>query len=94
MKCHVIIAVTYLIFIGFIASYFDQPNSGLLLFLIPTLIHFSLALGSYKKSEFSRKLSVFMFILIGIGTAPIGTILAIFWLLPCTTWVTPESHSP
>ena len=93
MKCHVFLAIIYLIFFCFIVSDIEHPSIGLVLFTTPALIHFSLALGSYKKNELSRKISVFMFILIAIGTAPIGTIIAIFWLLPCTTWATPESLS-
>lgn len=91
MKCHISLAIIYLLIGGAIASHSDRLTGFLTLFGTPTLIHSILAYGSYRKVELSRKLSVFMFVLLAIGTPPVGTIVAIFWLLPTTIWAVPEN---
>ena len=94
MKCHISLAIVYLILCVLAVSLSERLTGGQIILIAPTLIHLTLAYGSYKKIELSRKISVFVFILFAIGTAPIGTIIAIFWLLPSTTWVTPEPFKP
>ena len=94
MKCHIAFAIVYLVFCGLVASMSERLTGALALFIAPAVIHLSLAYGSFKKIELSRKISVFVFILFAIGTIPIGPIIAIIWLLPNTTWVAPEPLQP
>ena len=91
MKRHFGLAIVYLLICWTVASLGDFLVGSLILFGTPALIHLILAYGSHRKVELSRKVSVFIFVLLAIGTAPIGTIVAIFWLIPTTIWAAPEN---
>jgi hypothetical protein len=92
MKCHIVISVLY-VFLGVWGTSLIGYGAKLFVLLIfPgvfVFLHALLAYGSYKGIEISRKASEMVFVLIGIG-APIGTLIAIFFLLPTTQWETPK----
>lgn len=90
MKCHLAVAALYIVFgVFLLAAKGEEMLPALILLGIPVSLHTLLAYGSYKKVELSRKASVVMFILLAIGTAPIGIALAIFLFIPATQWQAP-----
>lgn len=92
MKYHIAVAILYLIFGVFIATLLTR-NEWPLLLLIPGVfvyLHLLLAYGCYRKLELSRKASVAVFLLLAIGTIPVGPLLVIFIFMPATQWQIPK----
>jgi hypothetical protein len=73
----------------------DETNAGLApsWFSLPIVLHLLLALGSYKKIEFSRKVSEIVFALLLLAF-PVGTLMSMYIFLPATTWKSPEIEAP
>jgi hypothetical protein len=93
MKCHIAVAILYAVLVGGIAATVLTKDRWWFLFLMPgafVFLHLLLAYGSYRKVELSRKTSVVVFLILAIGTIPIGTLLAIFVFLPATQWQAPS----
>lgn len=94
MKCHITVAILYLVIVGGIVATTITSDQWPLLLLMPGLfvfLHLLLAYGSYRKVELSRKVSVFLFLVLAIGAAPVGILLAIFIFMPATQWHLPEN---
>jgi len=92
MKCHIAVVILYLIFGAVIATVIT-PNDWPLLLLMPGVfvyLHLLLAYGSYRKVELSRKASVVVFLMLAIGTIPVGPLLAVFIFMPATQWQIPK----
>lgn len=90
MSCHLVLAGLSLALCATTALLLDAA-ALLLVALVPVLLHSLLAYGSYRKIELSRKASVVVFVLLAITAIPVGTLLALFVLLPCTQWETPPA---
>lgn len=90
MACHLVLGGLSLALCATVALLQDAA-ALLLVALIPVLLHGLLACGSYRKVELSRQASVVVFVLLAITAIPVGTLLALFVLLPCTQWETPQT---
>lgn len=91
MKFHIAVVILYLILWGSVATAVTDGWPPLL--LLPgvfVVLHLLLAYGSYRKVELSRKVSVWVFVMLAIGTAPVGMLLAAFFFLPATQWKIPQ----
>lgn len=83
----------YALLVGGISATALTTDRRFLLLLMPgglVLLHLLLAYGSYRKVELSRKASVVVFLILAIGTVPIGILLAIFVFMPATQWQSPN----
>ena len=88
MTCHLVLVGLNLA-LGITGALLLEAAALLLVTLLPLLLHGLLAYGSYRKLELSRKASVVVFVLLALGTIPIGTLVVLFVLLPTTQWQTP-----
>lgn len=90
MRYHLVLAAINLA-LGTAAAFLLGPDRpGLLLIpVFAALLHGLLAYGSHRRAELARKASVVLFVLLAIGTTPIGTLIVLFVLLPATQWQTP-----
>lgn len=92
MRCHIVLFMLYFL-IGVWVALSIGYSKELFILIIPgvwVFLHALLAYGSYKGIEVSRKISVVVFMLVAIALMPIGTLIAVFVLLPSTQWEIPQ----
>ncbi|MDR1648495.1 MAG: hypothetical protein LBR88_10790 [Zoogloeaceae bacterium] len=105
-KCHVGVALTYLILsiLGILDSIQSEEASiqsadiniqviiVLAVFFVLGLIHAALAPACARRSERARRISEFLFSAL-ILAFPVGTLLSIYLFLPATQWQAPATES-
>jgi len=95
-KFHIALAIVYITLFATIMiivsnnNYTHRPLLMLYLFLL-FFLHAFLAIGSRKKMEISRKISVAVGVLM-LAVFPVGTIFS-FYFLPYTEWKNVEEES-
>lgn len=98
MRVHIGMTVFFVVLLAFLAYpsqwlYQDSTQSSfaknfgqMILGFAPFIIlHTVLAVGAWRKSELSRKVSEIVFAIMCLGF-PVGTFLALFFFLPRTVW--------
>jgi hypothetical protein len=89
MRCHLGVLAFYLL-VGSLLVWWAGNLIISVAFALPVALHSVLAYGSYKRIEFSRKVSEFVFAML-ILAFPVGTLLAMFLFLPATVWQSPDA---